>query len=267
MRLHRRLGDAELVGDLLVEQPFRQHHQHAHLLRRQRRHARHQFAGLAVGADAQIDVRRRPHAAAEHARDRVAHLLDAERLGDEARGAEIHAAADDGGIVVGRHHHHRHARILRAQVHQAGKAAHARHRQIEQDEIDVAAALEQFGDLVEGSGLGDFDLLQQAGHRLAQRAAEQRMIVGNHQAVVRPVTQVRRILRFDRGGNRCVRSSCAAALASSNRASKSLYLQSVQPLSSSVAFGTDLPRCAAVSESNLRRRFHSDGRQFSTPIS
>ena len=37
MGFHGRLGDAELKGDLLVEQPLAQHHQHAHLLRRQRR--------------------------------------------------------------------------------------------------------------------------------------------------------------------------------------------------------------------------------------
>ena len=36
MRLDGRFRDAELVGDLLVEQAFRQHHQHPHLLRRQR---------------------------------------------------------------------------------------------------------------------------------------------------------------------------------------------------------------------------------------
>ena len=88
------------------------------------------------------------------------------------------------GIVIGRHHDHRHAGILRAQIHQAGKAAHARHGQIEQNEIDVAAALEQFGDFVEGAGFRDIHALEQAGDRLAQRAAEQRMVVGNHQAVL-----------------------------------------------------------------------------------
>jgi beta-glucanase (GH16 family) len=41
VRLHRRFRDAKLVGDLFVEQSLRQHHQHAHLLRRQRRHPRH----------------------------------------------------------------------------------------------------------------------------------------------------------------------------------------------------------------------------------
>ncbi len=78
----------------------------------------------------------------------------------------------------------RHARILRAQIHQAGKAAHARHGQVEQDEIDVAAALEQFGHFVEGAGFRDIDALEQAGDRLAQRAAEQRVIVGDHQPIL-----------------------------------------------------------------------------------
>ena len=74
--------------------------------------------------------------------------------------------------------------ILRAQIHQAGKTAHARHGQVEQDEIDVAAALEQFGDLVEGAGFRDIDAFEQTGDRLAQRAAEQRMVVGDHQPIL-----------------------------------------------------------------------------------
>ena len=49
MRLDRRLGDAELVGDLLVEQTLRQHHQHANLLRRQRGEPTRQRARFAVG--------------------------------------------------------------------------------------------------------------------------------------------------------------------------------------------------------------------------
>ena len=64
-----------------------------------------------------------------------------------------------------------------------GKAAHARHGQIEQDEIDVAAAFEQLGDVVEGAGLRDIDLLEQPGDRLAQGAAKQRMIVGDDQTI------------------------------------------------------------------------------------
>ena len=49
------------------------------------------------------------------------------------------------------------ARILRAQIHQAGEAAHAGHAEIEQHQIDVAAALEKLGHLFEGAGLADFD--------------------------------------------------------------------------------------------------------------
>jgi hypothetical protein len=40
-------------------------------------------------------------------------------------------------------------------------------------------------DFVERAGLADLDLIEQAGHRLTQRAAEQRMIVGDHQAIGR----------------------------------------------------------------------------------
>ena len=79
---------------------------------------------------------------------------------------------------------HRQARILRAQIHQAGKAAHAGHEQIEQDQIDLAAAaFEEFGDLLEGAGLGDIGAAEHAVDRLAQRAAEQRMVVGDQQVM------------------------------------------------------------------------------------
>ena len=57
--------------------------------------------------------------------------------------------------------------------------------EIEQDEIDLAALVEQLRHFVERAGLGDFGVLDQPRHRLAQGAAEQRMIVGNHQAIVR----------------------------------------------------------------------------------
>ena len=70
----------ELIGDLLVEQPFGQHHQHPHLLRRQGRQARDQLGGLAVGRSGEIDVGRRPDAAVQDGRDRRAHGLDAERF-------------------------------------------------------------------------------------------------------------------------------------------------------------------------------------------
>ena len=184
MRLDGRLRHAELIGDLLVEQPFGQHHQDPHLLRRQGREARKQRGGLGVRRRVEVDVGRRPHAALEHARDRVPHRLDAERLRDEARCAEIHAAANDRRLVIGRDDHHRHARILGAQIHQSGKAAHPRHGEIEQNEIDIGGAVEQGRYLLEGSGLGDIGRREQAGDCLAQCSAKQRMIVGNHQTIL-----------------------------------------------------------------------------------
>ncbi len=42
--------------------------------------------------------------------------------------------------------------------------------------------LEQLGDIVERSGLGNIDVLEQAGDRLAQRAAKQRVVVRDDQA-------------------------------------------------------------------------------------
>ena len=86
--------------------------------------------------------------------------------------AEVHAAADDRGVVVGGDDHDRHARILRAQVEQAGKAPHPRHGEVEQDQVDVAATVEELGNFVERPRLGNVDALEQPGDCLAQRPAE-----------------------------------------------------------------------------------------------
>src|SRR5581483_1637519 len=99
--------------------------------------------------------------------------------------AEVHAAADDSGIIVGRDDDDRHAGILRAQVKQARKPAYARHREVKQDEIHVTLLVEQLDHFVERSGLGNFGMRENARHRLPQRAAEQRMIISYDKAIVR----------------------------------------------------------------------------------
>jgi hypothetical protein len=183
VRLHGRFRDGQVIGDLLVEQPLRQHHQHAHLLRRQRREPPHQIGGLGIGAGLQIDIRRRPHPAFQHACDRGAHLLDAEGFWDEPGGTEFHAAPDHRRIVVCRDHDHRHARILRAQIHQAGETAHARHGQVEQHQIDIAATIEQRDRFVERAGLRDTGIAEQPGHGFAHCATKQRVVIGNNERV------------------------------------------------------------------------------------
>src|SRR5262249_33582317 len=79
--------------------------------------------------------------------------------------------------------------ILRAQVHQSGKAAYARHREIEKDQIDFAAAIENARDLFERAGLGDLHLRIEARDRFAQCAAEQRVIVRDHQTILGRLAQ------------------------------------------------------------------------------
>jgi hypothetical protein len=68
---------------------------------------------------------------------------------------------------------------LRAQINQSGKAADAGHRQIEQHHVDIGILLEQRGQFVERAGFVDLGRGHDACHRLPQRVAEQRMIVGN----------------------------------------------------------------------------------------
>src|SRR5690242_2108995 len=63
-------------------------------------------------------------------------------------------------------------------------AAHPRHGEIEQHEIDVAAAaFEKIADLFEGARLGHRGAAEQAEHRFAQGAAKQRMVVGDQEMV------------------------------------------------------------------------------------
>ena len=62
MRLDGRFRHAELIGDLLVEQPFRQHHQHPHLLRRQRHQAIARVLQGEVWTPPDVDLQRQADA-------------------------------------------------------------------------------------------------------------------------------------------------------------------------------------------------------------
>ena len=61
--------------------------------------------------------------------------------------------------------------------------------EVEQDQVDIAAGVEQLGHLLEGAGFRDFDMLEQPADGFAQGAAKQRMIVGNDEAIVGLVSQ------------------------------------------------------------------------------
>src|SRR3984957_18132457 len=173
--------DAGLIGDLLVEQAFRQHHQHPHLLRGQRHQPVAQARHVRVGGGGEIGVRRHPDVAVHHLGDRVAQRIHPEPLGNEPGGAEVERAADGADVVAGRYDHDRHRRILRAQVNQAGKARDSRHGQVEQDQVDIGFPLQKRGQFLERSGFIDLGTGHDAGNRLAQRIAKQRMVVGNDQ--------------------------------------------------------------------------------------
>ena len=158
MRLDGGFRHAELEGDLLVEQSLAQHHQHAHLLRRQRGEARDQLGAFARGQVAEIDVGRQPHLAADDPADRLANALDRLRFRDEARGAAVEALANGAGIVAGGHDHHRHLGVLGPQVEQPRHAVHARHAEVEQDEVGLARQRQPVGQLVERAGLQDLGI-------------------------------------------------------------------------------------------------------------
>ena len=111
---------------------------------------------------------------------------------------KLHAAADDGRIVIGRNDDHRHARILSAHIHQPGESARARHCKVEQHQIDVAAPIEQLDEFIKGARFSDIHSLEQSTHGLAQRAAKQRVIIGDDQSVLHGFSQPQ--LPFDQIG-------------------------------------------------------------------
>ena len=185
MRLDGRLRHAELIGDLLVEQPFRQHAEHTRLLRRQRLQPLDQVGNLRIALDAEVDAFRRGDAAAKHRLHRAANVLHARRFRDEARRAELERAADGFRIVMRRHHDQRNGGVDAAQRDQAGKARRARHGEVEQHEVDVVVAGHDRLGAVEIAGFEDRRDVADAGKRLLQRAAEKRMVVRDHELVSR----------------------------------------------------------------------------------
>ena len=76
MRLDGRLGDAELIGDLLVQESARDHAEHARLLRRERLQFPDQLGNFRIALDAEFDAQRLGDATFEHRRHRGADLVD-----------------------------------------------------------------------------------------------------------------------------------------------------------------------------------------------
>ena len=55
---------------------------------------------------------------------------------------------------------------------------------VEKSKLAGTVTAEQFDHIVEGAGFRDVDLFQQAGNCLTHRAAEQWMVVGDHQTIL-----------------------------------------------------------------------------------
>lgn len=181
VRLDGGFRHAEFIGDLLVEETLREHHQHPDLLRRQRDEPVAQLGHVGIDPGGKIDIGRGPDVAVHHLADRLAQGLDPVALRDKAGRAEFHRPADRVAIVARGHHHHRNRGILRPQIDQAGKAADARHRKIEQHEIDVGFFLQQGRQFTERTGFIDIRSRDHAPDRFPQRPPEERVVVGNHQ--------------------------------------------------------------------------------------
>jgi hypothetical protein len=66
--------------------------------------------------------------------------------------------ANGGGIVAGGYDHHWHLGVLGPQVEEPGHAVHARHAEVEQDEVGLARHRQPVGQLVERAGLQDLGI-------------------------------------------------------------------------------------------------------------
>ncbi len=180
MGLDRGFGDIQLEGDLLVEQAFAEHGEHPELLRRETGKPGAGRLGLLAQGRGTFHLRWPPGVAVQHLTDGLLQGTQIAGLGDEAAGTELPGALHHGRFFLGRDHHHGHLGILAAQEDQTGKAVGAGHVEIEQDQIPVGALGQaglEFGDV---GHFGEPRLGAQAqGERLLQRAAKQRMIVGD----------------------------------------------------------------------------------------
>ncbi len=115
----------------------------------------------------------------EHLRDRLPHGLERIRLRNESGRAELEAMADHRPVVVAGHDDDGRRGPFRAQEQEARETANARHRKVEQHEIDVRRRLERSSHAVEI--MRDLDLGARRGgeRRLPQPADHQGVIVRN----------------------------------------------------------------------------------------
>ena len=177
MRLHRRLGDAELVGDLLVEQPLRP--------------SSSARAAAAASGCASAPPARRPRSAGAAASGPAAStsppsrmasiasriIAGGEDFGTKPAAPSASAAADRAGILARRHDADRHGGELCPEIHQSGKAPRARHGEVEEHQIGLVRAPRLRRRLRRAFRPRRCARRQNAARRLPQRIAEERMVV------------------------------------------------------------------------------------------
>ena len=184
MGLHRRLGDIEFIGNLLVEETCPQHHQHAHLLRREGGEALGEIVDLALLVGQLLGDGRGPDLAFENGRDSAAHLLGRGRFRNEAGGAQRQSPADHGGLFLTRDDGHRHGGKLRAEIGKAREPLHARHLEIEQHEIAIPVVVEDLDAVVEARGLAHRGVGEHTRQRALHGIAEQGVVIDDDDLAV-----------------------------------------------------------------------------------
>jgi hypothetical protein len=175
VRLDGGLRDAEVESDLFVQSAGLQPFQDAQLRRRQAGNA---CSPVVVNGDGQV---RRPAVASQNGGDRLHHLRQRRRLGNETGRAQAQGVPHYRRLLASRNHRDRHRRVFGPDGGQSRHAFAVRQLQVQQQQIDRTSqrrhGLRQAGALLDG----------RAGRRLVdggpKGGAKQRMVVGDDDAI------------------------------------------------------------------------------------
>ena len=181
MRLDRRLGDIEVVGDLLVEAAGAEHLQHAELLRGQLAQALADLALFAAGRWHVVCLRRGPGFAIEDGAQRMADRVRIGGFGDEAERTVVERAAHHGRFLTRGDHHHRQLRVQGTHVDQRIEALRTGHVEVHQDQVGVGVLVGQLVQRFHAVRFVQLHAGDDTAHGAAKGFAEQRVVIGNQE--------------------------------------------------------------------------------------
>ncbi|MNV83412.1 hypothetical protein D3C71_1772160 [compost metagenome] len=119
MRLDGGFRNIQRIGDLLVQQAFRQHAQNPALLRRQRSEPADEISHVRIMLLFALTACRYPHIAFKNRANAIPDIVDARGFGNKTGSAEFDGPANSGRVVRCRNDDDGQAGKFRPQRHQA----------------------------------------------------------------------------------------------------------------------------------------------------